>query len=348
MRTGRTSYRVLENELRKMILNWESYDSPIPSETALAEKYGICRTTVRKGLSQLVDRGLLRKIHGLGTFVIPQEDRVTDKKHPFKIRLIVPDYAGALDKEDFYDRKLISAVAGHAYISGGTLEISKQEMSAERLLWQFRNLKFDGIIWDRPSLRFFDTLKQLNLKRVPLITLSRHIPGITSIFFDYRRSLENAVRFLVKIGCPHIIFCDMKMPHVPIFSERRAYFQNLMKELNPEFAGNCVYEIDRLKMSERVWDRISAEHPGLNAAICACPLLEKILKRLEHSNIVTISYGEADNCNHSNCEWLNFIEEPRQEIGRLAAELLEKQIDGGTTDTEPRFVKGNFLIRQIQ
>lgn len=41
----------------------------IPSETVLAEKYDITRTTVRRAISELVNENLLRKEHGKGTFV---------------------------------------------------------------------------------------------------------------------------------------------------------------------------------------------------------------------------------------------------------------------------------------
>lgn len=41
----------------------------IPSETQLVSEYGITRTTVRKAIENLVNEGLLYKVHGKGTFV---------------------------------------------------------------------------------------------------------------------------------------------------------------------------------------------------------------------------------------------------------------------------------------
>lgn len=46
-----------------------SQNDMIPSETVLAEKYDITRTTVRRAISELVNENLLRKEHGKGTFV---------------------------------------------------------------------------------------------------------------------------------------------------------------------------------------------------------------------------------------------------------------------------------------
>jgi GntR family transcriptional regulator len=43
--------------------------APLPSERALAERYGIARMTVRTELDRLVSEGLAYRVHGRGTFV---------------------------------------------------------------------------------------------------------------------------------------------------------------------------------------------------------------------------------------------------------------------------------------
>lgn len=63
-------YLQLKNILRISILNGEyEQGRMIPSETRLAEKYNITRSTVRRSISELVNENLLRKEHGKGTFV---------------------------------------------------------------------------------------------------------------------------------------------------------------------------------------------------------------------------------------------------------------------------------------
>ncbi|MGH3220045.1 MAG: GntR family transcriptional regulator [Streptosporangiaceae bacterium] len=42
---------------------------PIPSETRLADEWGISRLTVRKGVRVLVDEGLVHVVQGRGTYV---------------------------------------------------------------------------------------------------------------------------------------------------------------------------------------------------------------------------------------------------------------------------------------
>ena len=70
------SYTRLENDLRQDILsNRLSGGEALPTEKELSDQYGISRNTVRHALANLVDEGLLSKVHGSGTFVVPAEER---------------------------------------------------------------------------------------------------------------------------------------------------------------------------------------------------------------------------------------------------------------------------------
>lgn len=46
-------------------------DRPIPSETRMAEEYGVARLTARRAVAELRNRGLVRTVRGKGTFVAP-------------------------------------------------------------------------------------------------------------------------------------------------------------------------------------------------------------------------------------------------------------------------------------
>ncbi|MGH3345121.1 MAG: GntR family transcriptional regulator [Carbonactinosporaceae bacterium] len=45
-------------------------DRPIPSETRLAEEYGVARLTARRAVWELRERGLVKVVRGRGTFVV--------------------------------------------------------------------------------------------------------------------------------------------------------------------------------------------------------------------------------------------------------------------------------------
>ena len=48
----------------------------LPSEPEFAKRYGISRPTLREILSGLERDGLIRRVHGVGTFVTPKRTRV--------------------------------------------------------------------------------------------------------------------------------------------------------------------------------------------------------------------------------------------------------------------------------
>ena len=57
--------RITSGELRPNL--------PIPGLTGLVQEFGIARGTAAKVLELLESEGLVRKVRGKGTFVVPQE-----------------------------------------------------------------------------------------------------------------------------------------------------------------------------------------------------------------------------------------------------------------------------------
>ncbi|WP_022664910.1 GntR family transcriptional regulator [Desulfospira joergensenii] len=63
-------YLQLKKKLKNAIFSGQFQDGEaIPSESQLADKYEITRTTVRAAINELVNENILRKEHGKGTFV---------------------------------------------------------------------------------------------------------------------------------------------------------------------------------------------------------------------------------------------------------------------------------------
>jgi GntR family transcriptional regulator len=63
-------YVMIREALRKEItMGGLNRGQKIPSEDELATTFGVSRMTVRQGISDLIDEGLLYRRHGLGTFV---------------------------------------------------------------------------------------------------------------------------------------------------------------------------------------------------------------------------------------------------------------------------------------
>lgn len=50
----------------------------LPSELDLSDQYGVARMTIRRAMKELRERGLIRSVHGKGTFV-QQPETPTDQ-----------------------------------------------------------------------------------------------------------------------------------------------------------------------------------------------------------------------------------------------------------------------------
>jgi DNA-binding GntR family transcriptional regulator len=70
-----TAYQVVARRLERRIRSGEfAFHMPIPSEPALADWYGVSRTTVRSGIRLLAESGMVEVRHGKGTYVTWQPE----------------------------------------------------------------------------------------------------------------------------------------------------------------------------------------------------------------------------------------------------------------------------------
>ncbi|MBR4665797.1 MAG: LacI family DNA-binding transcriptional regulator [Lentisphaeria bacterium] len=96
------SYTRLENDLRQDILsNRLSGGEALPTEKELSDQYGISRNTVRHALANLVDEGLLSKVHGSGTFVVPAEERCGGAVKRGRNQILFLSFSSAMSEYTF-------------------------------------------------------------------------------------------------------------------------------------------------------------------------------------------------------------------------------------------------------
>ena len=79
-RPGESSYRLLTQSLREQVYRDEYPEGQaLPTELALVREHGLSRQTVRRAYQDLVAEGLVYRVRGRGTFVIPHRAR---SRHP--------------------------------------------------------------------------------------------------------------------------------------------------------------------------------------------------------------------------------------------------------------------------
>lgn len=76
VRSKESAFRRVADDLRTQILRQAlPADSPLPTEAEVARQYGVSRQTVRRAFQDLVAEGLVFRIPGRGTFMIPPAER---------------------------------------------------------------------------------------------------------------------------------------------------------------------------------------------------------------------------------------------------------------------------------
>lgn len=114
-------YQVIYEDLSSQIASGVlAPDAQLPSETMLAERYGVSRMTVRQAVRQLEGERLLTRRHGAGTFVTQPraQRRRLNRLESFadeirveagRVRNIVRDRSAARPPADVADRLKIAA-----------------------------------------------------------------------------------------------------------------------------------------------------------------------------------------------------------------------------------------------
>jgi len=350
---GQTAFAQLEKDLRGMIFSGElSGNSAIPTEVELCRSYDISRNTARKALANLVNEGLLQKIQGRGTFVVPLEDRKSKLLSPPVIAAFIPTY-NSTDSFSMYDRNLVSGFLEYKLMKNIDIDLRGfSGINLDKIIDEFYKGKISGIIWERPYKQHYSVIEKLRDCNVPQVTISRSIPGIPSLFFDGETCIKETVDFLVSIGHKDIFFTEIDANY-PIFKKRDMAFIDALQGNN---ISNPEDKLLLMKWNERVdykdfYQKMDKYFTG-TAIIAGSYFIESLFAWTEKKGIripeeLTLialsSSGATELVDHPS---ISAIIEPRREIGVKAMQICDKLINGENVSLLPEKVNGELLIRK--
>jgi DNA-binding LacI/PurR family transcriptional regulator len=344
---GVFAFGKLEDDLRRMILNNElAYDKAITPETALAKNYNISRNSARKALQNLVNEGLLAKIHGRGTFVVPPEKRICST-NKLKILFVIPDYNN-IKAENFYDRNLMAGGFEQTIISGSKLDfVDPDNITLTKLLNQYQQGELHGIVWERSNKKFYPIIEKLRDAGLPQVTINRHIANIPSIFFDIEYSLKELMRFLRGIGHRNIAMMDLDEEY-EIFSLQHKVFLN-------ELSKNGIKQPEKYLFLATLQPGTMDDAFATIAKIASAVIMPSFVIDEFHAwctgmgiriseDISLISLSTKNGLELSGDIPVSAIADPRYKIGRKAVELLEKLNVKQRVSLAPVKLKGEIII----
>lgn len=297
----------------------------------VAELSGVTVTTVSRVLN---NRGYIGektrdKVYKAMTQLDYQPNEIARsllRKRSFILGLIVPSVGHPFFAE------LTESIENHAYENGFKVLLCNSHLDnlKERdYIDMLRSHKVDGIIMGSHTLKVDD---YLSLK-MPLVTIDRRISGsIPYIASDNFQGGKLATQLLIKCGCRKIaIICGNL--NLDMLANKR-YEAFLVETVNNNVWYICiqtdidVFDVDQY---EELVRRMFLEYPDIDGVFVSGDVIAlHVLKACREFNkrvpedIKIVSYDDVRLASLSS---LTAIKQPIDEIGRLAVNLIIKQIN---------------------
>lgn len=312
-----TKHAQLANVLREEILSgiWQP-GVRLPAERELSQRFGVAYMTVRQAIATLVADGLLRRINGKGTFVLPLP--VPDSApRSSALPLLVPNLWQRLDPLYFPD-VLKGFEEGMAQLEQPvTILDSAEDVAADAIV--------ACLIADKNDVRILERLKDQGCRVVAINRYQgrRQIPFIA---IDDASGTTQAVEHLVGLGHVRIGFLSGWRDNVDA-AERQRGFVTAMRahELAYDLDAGHGFREERgyqgakelLVRPDRPTALVAASDLSAIGAIKAAQELGLSVPR----DLSVVGFGDFSVAAY----WpsgLTTIYQPRRELGEVAARAL--------------------------
>ncbi|MGD7707389.1 substrate-binding domain-containing protein [Microlunatus sp. Y2014] len=329
--------------------------SRLPADAALARTLGVGMNTVRRALSVLVDEGLLERRRGSGTFVVGAP---APSRQARLIGLFVPSVRR-------YFTDLVAGVESVVHARGGHLLLQSTEYNRTRERQQIAELlerKPDGLILTPTLVGLADPedyLHQLESIECPVVLAERVPPRMAGRYpysplsyatTDTRRGGHLAVEHLYEQGCRRIGL--MSSRNTPTSEGLHQGFIEAVHafDLSADRAIARWPPCSPDRMAQYIEEYAEMVHRnGIQGVVCLDDgRAKQLVPHLRAAGLdipgdVKLVAFEDEGVRDSEVP-LTSVVPARQEVGRLAAEILMGQLDRGTSEPTTEVVVAPELV----
>lgn len=327
----------------------------------IAKELGISIATVSRALSNssIISREKREMIqryaqeHNFTPNIIAKDLRNTKIKPKKIIAIILPEvvhyyFATVLDGVEEEARR-----RGYKVFVGQSHECYEEEVELCR---SFNESRVSGIIVSlAKDTKNYDHFLELQQKGIPLVFYDRICHGINAsrVVVDDYNGAFNAVEYLVKTGCKRIAFYGSPM-HMEISKNRFNGYKDALLKYGLKYDSNLTRICDNREDAERITPELLAleERPDAFFAInddTAIGILRAVKKKgLKVPKDISI-FGFSDGFrSRASDPQLTSVNQRGQEVGREAADILIKEIEGilPAEKVNKRIVMTKLVIRE--
>lgn len=192
---GLPKYRQLAARLETLIRDGElTASTRIPSERLLARQLGVSVITVNSAMNELMNRGLVERRVGSGTYVSELAGSRTCHR-----RIGFFNHQRLQPGPNLIGTMLETLFRFWGDHNADLLALTRQPGEYEQTIAEYR---LDGILIYSPLAEFVPAISKLLRRNFPVVALSSILPELADISFGYSNVevLDAAVEYLAKLG----------------------------------------------------------------------------------------------------------------------------------------------------
>ncbi len=356
------AHRRVAGALRGEIVRGERRPgSRLPAENELATAFRVSRGTLREALRTLRNEGLIEAVPGRGNFVMHGSPNRPDARRRL-VGVVVPSVAQP------YVPDLIGSIEDELHRHGYSMVVGSSGMNREQQAGRVHRILDEGasglIVYPmdyEPDLPLFDHLVGGGF---PVVLIDRHVVGLAvdAVLPDNAGGAYSAVSHLLQLGHRRIAFVSTDNLGTTSVAERLQGYRQAL-------ADSGLGAPEELVLAElpvtRAWPRdivtgatghaakirhfLERELPSAVFALhdyLAADVLDAAeqLGMKVPEQLAVVAFDDDPPAAKLPVP-LTVIRQPRERIGRMAADLLVDRIEGRRTETARTVLPTELVVR---
>jgi len=298
----------------------ETHSRQLPSEREICQKYNVCRPTVHKALSYFIEKNMIIRLPGKGTFF--REDTINRQKTITEIKMIIRHDWQSWEGDSYFGQA-IQGVFGVLTQHACNLKIEK---FTDTLFYQLLDEPDTATIWLSPEAEENQAIRRLadTDHRVAVINRELNHPGVNWVSSDHLDEGRMAAEYIRNYRQAPVTYICSAAEH-DISAERDTGLRRV-------FAADSIITYNNIIFAAQDW--VANLTDAINKFLTANSspqtlvfnngsMLPIIVDRLKQSgrnlpdDISLLAFGDSSDAENFG---ITVVRQPVEKLGKFAAE----------------------------